>query len=1133
MSNRFNITDLSINSLRSRNMTEERIYIQDTDKQGIFEYDPIDIITADDGVYVIVDASGRRYKKVTASLVGLKIPAAELPSYLDDVLEYANLAAFPVTGISGIIYIAADTGLSYRWTGSIYAIVAGGVASVNGKSGIVNLYTDDISEDGTPINLWYTEARVSANTDVAANTSARHAALTIHAGSTSFASLSGQQLIISQIGINYWVKSTNDIYYSAGKVSIGTSAMAGALNIIGNVGTDVGSNNFAWGGTSGALNSLSNNSNNIGIGSYAGRYITTASGNSGYNINLGFEAGYGQSGLSTYTNVIAIGYRAGYSLTTGSGNFFAGNSAGYSATNSTDNIFIGNQAGYYSTGSSNVVIGNGAGIGNSGVSTYTHSNLFGYRAGYVLTTGSYVNVMGQQALTSNTTGSYINAFGYKAGFYSIPTGSAHNNLFGYQAGYGQNGLSTYTNVNIFGADAGRNLTTASFINAMGNSAAYNTTSSSGINAFGFFALYSNQTGSFINAIGHEVGYYNIPAGNGYSNLFGYQAGYGQSGLSTYTDLNAFGYRAGYSLTTGVHNNFIGNSAGYSNTTGSYINAFGNGAGFYNVAVGNAHNNLLGYRAGYGQSGLSTYTNVNAMGTLSGYSLTTGYNNNFFGPSAGYSTTSGISNNAFGDQALYFNTGGAYINAMGYRVGYYHTPSFASYSNLFGFEAGYGQNGLSTYTNLNAFGYRAGYSLTTGSHNNFIGNNAGYSLTIGSHNNFIGNNAGYSYTSSQYNTSIGYNSSRYNNPVGDGYNINLGFESGHGQNGLSTYTETITIGKHSGYSLTTGVRNTFIGNRTGYLATTIDYAINIGYQAGYSNSTGDEGICIGKNAGYYETNGARLYITNQQGSNLADGITKAIIYGEMNATTSSQILYLNAGTSIFANALGVTQSTTRGLILENSTAAAAGAQQYSPAIRWRGFGWKTDATASSQAVDFRSFVVPVQGAAAPTGSLRFEAAINAGSYSEVFSIDSLGFSKDGGRKRVGTQFDKTTNTTLGDVTNLSVTVGAGDTYKFKAHLFVNADATGGSKYAIGGTATATNIIYSIRLLDEGTDAYTIVSRQTALGGNAGQAGTTAGNCIIEGSIVVNAGGTLTVQFAQNASNGTSSVLVGSTFEIEKI
>lgn len=136
-------------------------------------------------------------------------------------------------------------------------------------------------------------------------------------------------------------------------------------------------------------------------------------------------------------------------------------------------------------------------------------------------------------------------------------------------------------------------------------------------------------------------------------------------------------------------------------------------------------------------------------------------------------------------------------------------------------------------------------------------------------------------------------------------------------------------------------------------------------------------------------------------------------------------------------------------------------------------------------------------------------------------------------RVSAQFDKTTDTTLANVTGLTATLVAGKIYKFEAVLFVDASLVGGSKYAIAGTATATNIVYEIILLDNGTSANTITSRQTALAGSAGQAGTTAGYCLIRGLITVNAAGTLTVQFAQNASNGTSSILVGSNFKTEQI
>ena len=76
-----------------------------------------------------------------------KVPSSQLPSYVDDVLEFANLASFPITGESGKIYIALDTNLEYRWSGSIYVNIAkGDVQSVNTKTGAVVLTTADISD---------------------------------------------------------------------------------------------------------------------------------------------------------------------------------------------------------------------------------------------------------------------------------------------------------------------------------------------------------------------------------------------------------------------------------------------------------------------------------------------------------------------------------------------------------------------------------------------------------------------------------------------------------------------------------------------------------------------------------------------------------------------------------------------------------------------------------------------------------------------------------------------------------------------------------------------------------------------------------------------------------------------------
>jgi hypothetical protein len=67
-----------------------------------------------------------------ADLVAGKVPASQLPSYVDDVVEVANFAALPVTGEIGKIYVTLDTGFIYRWTGSVYVQIAtgGSVTSV-------------------------------------------------------------------------------------------------------------------------------------------------------------------------------------------------------------------------------------------------------------------------------------------------------------------------------------------------------------------------------------------------------------------------------------------------------------------------------------------------------------------------------------------------------------------------------------------------------------------------------------------------------------------------------------------------------------------------------------------------------------------------------------------------------------------------------------------------------------------------------------------------------------------------------------------------------------------------------------------------------------------------------------------
>ena len=78
-----------------------------------------------------------------------KVPAVQLPSFVDDVLEFTNLAGFPATGETGKIYVDLATNKSHRWSGSAYVEISASPGS-----------TDAVTEGSG--NLYFTEGRVRA-----------------------------------------------------------------------------------------------------------------------------------------------------------------------------------------------------------------------------------------------------------------------------------------------------------------------------------------------------------------------------------------------------------------------------------------------------------------------------------------------------------------------------------------------------------------------------------------------------------------------------------------------------------------------------------------------------------------------------------------------------------------------------------------------------------------------------------------------------------------------------------------------------------------------------------------------------------------------------------------------------------
>jgi hypothetical protein len=149
-----------------------------------------------------------------------------------------------------------------------------------------------------------------------------------------------------------------------------------------------------------------------------------------------------------------------------------------------------------------------------------------------------------------------------------------------------------------------------------------------------------------------------------------------------------------------------------------------------------------------------------------------------------------------------------------------------------------------------------------------------------------------------------------------------------------------------------------------------------------------------------------------------------------------------------------------------------------------------------------------------------------------STQGQGWLQWGGEARLDADFSATSNTTLANVTgsthSLTVSLQAARNYIFHVALLMTTGATaGGIKAAFGGTATVTNFIADGACVDSTTEiAVTRVSTLAQFVANT-NAGTTP-KCLIDGTFEVNAAGTFTVQFAQNASNATASTVKRGSF-----
>lgn len=206
-----------------------------------------------------------------------KVASAYLPSYVDDVLEFANLAAFPATGETGKIYVALDTNKTHRWSGSAYVEISPSPGS-----------TDSLTE-GT-VNLYFTTARAqTAQVQPDWNASSGKGQILNKPAIPAATKVE----VFATVGTFSWTKPENLKQISVELVSGGNGGGAGGKGVSGTA---------VYGGSGG------------GAGGYSRTLIDAADlTESTYQVVVGAGGAGGQPGIAGQGGTIGAGFVGGSS----------------------------------------------------------------------------------------------------------------------------------------------------------------------------------------------------------------------------------------------------------------------------------------------------------------------------------------------------------------------------------------------------------------------------------------------------------------------------------------------------------------------------------------------------------------------------------------------------------------------------------------------------------------------------------------------------------------------------------------------------------------------------------------------------------------------------------------------------
>ena len=151
------------------------------------------------------------------------IPSAQLPSYVDDVIEVNTFSNLPGTGESGKIYIVQDTNLTYRWSGTNYVEISKSLAlgetsstAYPGNKGKattdkLNRIPDKLITDTVNVNQSTTEAVLNFTTYKQEAQQVGRNTLTITSATISQAGLMSSSDKTKLDGLKYQASITSDI----------------------------------------------------------------------------------------------------------------------------------------------------------------------------------------------------------------------------------------------------------------------------------------------------------------------------------------------------------------------------------------------------------------------------------------------------------------------------------------------------------------------------------------------------------------------------------------------------------------------------------------------------------------------------------------------------------------------------------------------------------------------------------------------------------------------------------------------------------------------------------------------------------------------------------------------------------